>query len=228
MNAALRKAATNAANYIRRNGFGHDQEERIAEIEAALAEPGNPLEEAIRQTQRDIASAGMLPAAAQLAAILPLQSHLRDLLEQRAQLLAHPVYVVEGSVGKLLEVGLVKTNGLGKASTFRSLYSMVQHEAEEKAAVRLDQQRAQERPVPPVPGATPQPVAAPARPIDPLTLLSDLAEDARKIGHGLQVLADRLDNVALAVAAKIEDAGTADQKLQQMRQQFKALLGEDA
>ena len=193
MNAALRKAATNAANYIRRNGFGHDQEERIAEIEAALAEPGNPLEEAIRQTQRDIASAGMLPAAAQLAAILPLQSHLRDLLEQRAQLLAHPVYVVE-----------------------------------EKAAVRLDQQRAQERPVPPVPGATPQPVAAPARPIDPLTLLSDLAEDARKIGHGLQVLADRLDNVALAVAAKIEDAGTADQKLQQMRQQFKALLGEDA
>ena len=136
--------------------------------------------------------------------------------------------VVEGSVGKLLEVGLVKTNGLGKARTFRSLYSMVQHEAEEKAAVRLDQQRAQERPVPPVPGATPQPVAAPARPIDPLTLLSDLAEDARKIGHGLQVLADRLDNVALAVAAKIEDAGTADQKLQQMRQQFKALLGEDA
>ena len=103
MNAALRKAATNAANYIRRNGFGHDQEERIAEIEAALAEPGNPLEEAIRQTKRDIASAGMLPAAAQLAAILPLQSHLRDLLEQRAQLLAHPVYVVEGSVGKLLE-----------------------------------------------------------------------------------------------------------------------------
>ena len=57
MNAALRKAATNAANYIRRNGFGHDQEERIAEIEAALAEPGNPLEEAIRQTQRDIAPA---------------------------------------------------------------------------------------------------------------------------------------------------------------------------
>ena len=88
MNAALRKAATNAANYIRRNGFGHDQEERIAEIEAALAEPGNPLEEAIRQTQRDIASAGMLPAAAQLAAILPLQSHLTDLLKQRAALLA--------------------------------------------------------------------------------------------------------------------------------------------
>ncbi len=50
MNAALRKAATNAANYIRRNGFGHDQEERIAEIEAALAEPGNPLEEAINHS----------------------------------------------------------------------------------------------------------------------------------------------------------------------------------
>lgn len=108
---ALRKAATNAADYIRRNGFGHDQEERIAEIEAALAEPGNPLEEAIRQTQRDIASAGMLPGAAQLAAILPLQSHLTDLLKLRAQLLANPVYTVDSrrfrGVGELERTGYI-------------------------------------------------------------------------------------------------------------------------
>ena len=37
-----------------------------------------------------------------------------------------------------------------------------------------------------------------------------------------------LREVRDAHAAEIEDAGTADQKLQQMRQQFKALLGEDA
>ena len=191
----------------------------------------NPEEFLMNQKRMRSVVAGLNGVATKVLSAVPLVEDwtLTQIgAELHRQGFTYTLDVVEGSVGKLLEVGLVKTNGLGKASTFRSLYSMVQHEAEEKAAVRLDQQRAQERPVPPVPGATPQPVAAPARPIDPLTLLSDLAEDARKIGHGLQVLADRLDNVALAVAAKIEDAGTADQKLQQMRQQFKALLGEDA
>ncbi len=191
----------------------------------------NPEEFLMNQKRMRSVVAGLNGVATKVLSAVPLVEDwtLTQIgAELHRQGFTYTLDVVEGSVGKLLEVGLVKTNGLGKARTFRSLYSMVQHEAEEKAAVRLDQQRAQERPVPPVPGATPQPVAAPARPIDPLTLLSDLAEDARKIGHGLQVLADRLDNVALAVAAKIEDAGTADQKLQQMRQQFKALLGEDA
>lgn len=191
----------------------------------------NPEEFLMNQKRMRSVVAGLNGVATKVLSAVPLVENwtLTQIgAELHRQGFTYTLDVVEGSVGKLLEVGLVKTNGLGKARTFRSLYSMVQHEAEEKAAVRLDQQRAQERPVPPVPGATPQPVAAPARPIDPLTLLSDLAEDARKIGHGLQVLADRLDNVALAVAAKIEDAGTADQKLQQMRQQFKALLGEDA
>ena len=191
----------------------------------------NPEEFLMNQKRMRSVVAGLNGVATKVLSAVPLVEDwtLTQIgAELHRQGFTYTLDVVEGSVGKLLEVGLVKTNGLGKARTFRSLYSMVQHEAEETAAVRLDQQRAQERPVPPVPGATPQPVAAPARPIDPLTLLSDLAEDARKIGHGLQVLADRLDNVALAVAAKIEDAGTADQKLQQMRQQFKALLGEDA
>ena len=191
----------------------------------------NPEEFLMNQKRMRSVVAGLNGVATKVLSAVPLVEDwtLTQIgAELHRQGFTYTLDVVEGSVGKLLEVGLVKTNGLGKARTFRSLYSMVQHEAEEKAAVRLDQQRAQERPVPPVPGATPQPVAAPARPIDPLTLLSDLAEDARKIGHGLQVLADRLDNVALAVAAEIEDAGTTDQKLQQMRQQFKALLGEDA
>ena len=191
----------------------------------------NPEEFLMNQKRMRSVVAGLNGVATKVLSAVPLVEDwtLTQIgAELHRQGFTYTLDVVEGSVGKLLEVGLVKTNGLGKARTFRSLYSMVQHEAEEKAAVRLDQQRAQERPVPPVPGATPQPVATPARSIDPLTLLSDLAEDARKIGHGLQVLADRLDNVALAVAAKIEDAGTADQKLQQMRQQFKALLGEDA
>ena len=191
----------------------------------------NPEEFLMNQKRMRSVVAGLNGVATKVLAAVPLAEDwtLNQIAaELHRQDKGYTLDVVEGSLAKLLEVGLVKVHGLGKGRTFRSLYSMVQHEAEEKAAVRLDQQRAQERPVPPVPGATPQPVAAPARPIDPLTLLSDLAEDARKIGHGLQVLADRLDNVALAVAAKIEDAGTADQKLQQMRQQFKALLGEDA
>ena len=191
----------------------------------------NPEEFLMNQKRMRSVVAGLNGVATKVLSAVPLAEDwtLNQIAaELHRQDKGYTLDVVEGSLAKLLEVGLVKVHGLGKGRTFRSLYSMVQHEAEEKAAVRLDQQRAQERPVPPVPGATPQPVAAPARPIDPLTLLSDLAEDARKIGHGLQVLADRLDNVALAVAAKIEDAGTADQKLQQMRQQFKALLGEDA
>ena len=61
-----------------------------------------------------------------------------------------------------------------------------------------------------------------------MTLLSDLAEDARKIGDGLHTLADRLDEAALAVTAKIEEVGKAEGKLQQLRAQFKALIGEDA
>ena len=191
----------------------------------------NPEEFLMNQKRMRSVVAGLNGVATKVLAAVPLAEDwtLNQIAaELHRQDKGYTLDVVEGSVGKLLEVGLVKTNGLGKARTFRSLYSMVQHEAEEKAAVRLDQQRAQERPVPPVPGATPQPVAAPARPIDPLTLLSDLAEDARKIGHGLHSLADRLDEAALAVTTKIEEVGKAEAKLQQLRAQFKALIGEDA
>ena len=191
----------------------------------------NPEEFLMNQKRMRSVVAGLNGVATKVLSAVPLVEDwtLTQIgAELHRQGFTYTLDVVEGSVGKLLEVGLVKTNGLGKARTFRSLYSMVQHEAEEKAAVRLDQQRAQERPVPPVPGATPQPVAAPARPIDPLTLLSDLAEDARKIGHGLHTLADRLDEAALAVTAKIEEVGKAEAKLQQLRAQFKALIGEDA
>ena len=79
--------------YARANVLHHTAAQ-AAEIEKALASPGNPLEEAIARTQKDITAAGMLPAAAQLAAILPLQRHLSDLLAQRAELLRHPVYIV--------------------------------------------------------------------------------------------------------------------------------------
>lgn len=35
--SAVNEALRNARDYIARNGFGHDQEERIAEIDAVLA-----------------------------------------------------------------------------------------------------------------------------------------------------------------------------------------------
>ena len=191
----------------------------------------NPEEFLMNQKRMRSVVAGLNGVATKVLSAVPLVEDwtLTQIgAELHRQGFTYTLDVVEGSVGKLLEVGLVKTNGLGKARTFRSLYSMVQHEAEEKIT-GFDQQRAVTQPMPVrVPGVVPPIPAPPTRATDPLTLLSDLAEDARKIGDGLHSLADRLDEAALAVTTKIEEVGKAEAKLQQLRAQFKALIGEDA
>lgn len=53
----------------------------------------SPLDAAIRTTLDDIATAGMLQGAAQLAAVLPLQTHLDTLLMHKAELLVRQQYM---------------------------------------------------------------------------------------------------------------------------------------
>ena len=193
----------------------------------------NPEEFLMNQKRMRSVVAGLNGVATKVLAAVPLAEDwtLNQIAaELHRQDKGYTLDVVEGSLAKLLEVGLVKVHGLGKGRTYRSLYSMQQHEAEERAAASpLLERRAIQQPVPvPVPGAIPPMPALPTRATDPLTILSDLAEDARKIGDGLHTLADRLDEAALAVTAKIEEVGKAEGKLQQLRAQFKALIGEDA
>lgn len=193
----------------------------------------NPEEFLMNQKRMRSVVAGLNGVATKVLAAVPLAEDwtLNQIAaELHRQDKGYTLDVVEGSLAKLLEVGLVKVHGLGKGRTYRSLYSMQQHEAEERAAASPPlERRAIQQPVPvPVPGAIPPMPALPTRATDPLTILSDLAEDARKIGDGLHTLADRLDEAALAVTAKIEEVGKAEGKLQQLRAQFKALIGEDA
>ena len=193
----------------------------------------NPEEFLMNQKRMRSVVAGLNGVATKVLAAVPLAEDwtLNQIAaELHRQDKGYTLDVVEGSLAKLLEVGLVKVHGLGKGRTYRSLYSMQQHEAEERAAASpLLERRAIQQPVPvSVPGAIPPMPALPTRATDPLTILSDLAEDARKIGDGLHTLADRLDEAALAVTAKIEEVGKAEGKLQQLRAQFKALIGEDA
>lgn len=59
--------------------------------ECNIPKEPNAVEAAIAQTMHDIEKAGVfIDATSRLAALLPLQSHLRDLLEIRAELLRHP------------------------------------------------------------------------------------------------------------------------------------------
>jgi hypothetical protein len=65
--------------------------------ECNIPKEPNAVEAAIAQTMHDIEKAGVfIDATSRLAALLPLQSHLRDLLEIRAELLRNPRFVVSG------------------------------------------------------------------------------------------------------------------------------------
>ena len=92
----------------------------------------NPEEFLMNQKRMRSVVAGLNGVATKVLSAVPLVEDwtLTQIgAELHRQGFTYTLDVVEGSVGKLLEVGLVKTNGLGKARTFRSLYSMVQHEA---------------------------------------------------------------------------------------------------
>ncbi|HEY3434274.1 MAG TPA: hypothetical protein VGK41_01340 [Solirubrobacterales bacterium] len=134
--------------------------------------------------------------------------------------------VVEGSLGKLLEIGAVRVHGLGPGRTFRSLYSVAIDPEPE------DLQKAVRDMTGPVPGAKPQGIE-PLRlsktlPVDdPLGFLATLASDARVLARNLQILADRIDEGALMVTAKIEEAGAADAELKRLRAVFRELAKEE-
>lgn len=199
----------------------------------------NPEEFLMSQKTLRGAVAGLNGVATKVLAAVPLAEEWTIAqigAELHRQGFTYQLDVVEGSLAKLLEIGAVKVHGLGKGRTFRSLYSMVQHADEpllsdqKVAAPMIGRMQVPGT----IDGLPPRPVPnklAAEMPLaidDPLGFLASLASDARVLGGALNTLADRLDEAALAVVAKIDAAGSAEQKLQQLRQQFKALIGEDA
>ena len=110
----------------------------------------NPEEFLMNQKRMRSVVAGLNGVATKVLAAVPLAEDwtLNQIAaELHRQDKGYTLDVVEGSLAKLLEVGLVKVHGLGKGRTFRSLYSMQQHEAEEKVG-SFDQQRAVTQPMP--------------------------------------------------------------------------------
>lgn len=134
--------------------------------------------------------------------------------ELRRQQYGYSLDVVEGSLAKVVDAGLVRQNGSGPGRTFQSLYSPTAEDFDEKPMTQTK---------PPMDFDAGGVIAPePSKP-SALERFSSIAADARALSKGLAELANAIEDAALQAQTEIDKAGAAGAELAKLKAVFRSL-----